>query len=230
MPKYTWEDVIDSWSTSMYESVNLIGKTGYFTDIINNLDDISTFTKDELKYIPSEYSLDNHNCGWRYFIPEKEPSYKENQDEWIEDNKIKVGDFVQICKKFTLGEEGYNRNYIPVYDNLIDAEGEILGIDENGISVFVPKQNSYIVWPYFGLKKITALNYEPFDFTKEEDRDFLRGKWVKCIEPNVFYEFQITRFVKEFYGVVVKDDINYTNEDLFYNFTFLDGTTIGKRK
>lgn len=231
MPKYTWEDVIDSWSTSTYESVDLIGKEGYFTDIINNLDDITTFTKNELKYVSSEYFLDSHNCGWRYFIPEKEPSYKEAQDEWVEDNKIEVGDFVQICKRFTYGEEGYNRDYsASSYDGFIGLEGEILGIDENGISIFISEQNSYVVWPYFGLKKITALNYESFDFTKEEDRDFLRGKWVKCIEPGVFYEFQINRFVKEFCGIVVKDDINYTSEDLFYNFTFLDGSVIGRKK
>ena len=75
--------------------------------------------------------------------------------------------------------------------------------------------------------------YVPFDLSKEEDRDALRGKWVKLDQDGFFYEFQITEFIRicdeaSTYMVRLPNGSQKTGEELLLFFVFLDGSRVGK--
>ena len=71
--------------------------------------------------------------------------------------------------------------------------------------------------------------YVPFDLSKEEDRDALRGKWVKLDQDGFFYELQITEFIcicdeASTYMVRLPNGSQKTGEELLLFFVFLDGS------
>lgn len=76
--------------------------------------------------------------------------------------------------------------------------------------------------------------YVPFDLSKEEDRRALADRWVKSNNPDIFHEFQITQFIRmndDHQNIYVKaGSCRYTGNDLFYDYTFLDGSPVGKLK
>ena len=71
------------------------------------------------------------------------------------------------------------------------------------------------------IKKKPEVKYVPFDLSKKEDRDFLRGKWVR--HKTTGAEYQIT---------VLSNNlaISCTGEELFECYKFLDGTPVGKKE
>ena len=74
-------------------------------------------------------------------------------------------------------------------------------------------------------KKEPEVKYIPFDLSKKEDRDFLRGKWVKSKRTKC--EFEINAFDCD-----CKGNWTYllqTAEWLFESCIFLDGTPVGKK-
>lgn len=82
-------------------------------------------------------------------------------------------------------------------------------------------------------KKEPEKRYVPFDLSKEEDRDALRGKWVKLDQDGFFYEFQITEFIRicdeaSTYMVRLPNGSQKTGEELLLFFVFLDGSRVGK--
>ena len=80
--------------------------------------------------------------------------------------------------------------------------------------------------------ELKTTEYIPFDLSKEEDRDALRDKWVKSRNPDIFHEFKITQFIRmndDHQTIYVKAGTNrYSDNDLFSDYTFLDGSPIGK--
>lgn len=73
------------------------------------------------------------------------------------------------------------------------------------------------------------VGYKPYDLSNENDRRTLMGKWI-IDRRERFSEKQIIGFTtiyKQFKAQTV--NINYTAEELFENFTFLDGTPVGKK-
>ncbi len=70
------------------------------------------------------------------------------------------------------------------------------------------------------IKKEPEVKYVPFDLSKKEDRDFLRGKWIR--HKVTGDEYQIT---------VLSNNlaISCTGKELLKYFTFLDGTPVGKK-
>jgi len=75
------------------------------------------------------------------------------------------------------------------------------------------------------IKKEPEVKYVPFDLSKEEDRDFLRDKWVRHKERHV--EFVIREFSSNESGKW--NTYCCSAKNLFKNFTFLDGTPVGKK-
>lgn len=74
------------------------------------------------------------------------------------------------------------------------------------------------------IKREPEVKYVPFDLSKEEDRDFLRGKWVK--KKDTDNEYQLTLFTHVGYLWLALDN----NGQEFYDYyTFLDGTPVGKK-
>ena len=79
------------------------------------------------------------------------------------------------------------------------------------------------------LKK-KAKKLVPFDLSKKEDRDALRGKWITS--EDFAEEYLIHNFSRTFAGT---NPIKYVwssncgnGEALFKNYTFLDGSPVGK--
>lgn len=76
-------------------------------------------------------------------------------------------------------------------------------------------------------KKVKKL--VPYDLSKKEDRDALRGKWVRDSDGveyliNTFYPTQ-----QFFNGISLSTSTNCGNAMvLFENYTFLDGSPVGK--
>ncbi len=78
------------------------------------------------------------------------------------------------------------------------------------------------------LKKEPEVKYIPFDLSKKEDRDFLRGKWVKLKSEKIPDEFQLTSFNCECDGTW--SYLLHSAEYLFEKCTFLDGSPVGKKE
>lgn len=74
------------------------------------------------------------------------------------------------------------------------------------------------------IKKEPEAKYIPFDLSKEEDRDFLRGKWVK--KKDTENEYQLTLFAHKGYSWRA---LANTGQEFYDYFTFLDGTPVGKK-
>lgn len=78
-------------------------------------------------------------------------------------------------------------------------------------------------------KKEPEKKYVPFDLSLEEDRAKLRGAWVKSKD-----DWKAEAFIHEFYESCVPEMIcrvgNHplTANDLFRDWTFLDGSPCGK--
>lgn len=68
------------------------------------------------------------------------------------------------------------------------------------------------------------IKYVPFDLSKKEDRDFLRGKWIR-------HKKYSTEILIDCFSIDTgKWYVNgYSAKPLFDNFTFLDGTPVGKK-
>ena len=81
-------------------------------------------------------------------------------------------------------------------------------------------------------KKEPEKKYVPFDLSKAEDRDALRGKWIKSNDPMYFYEYQITNFNRNESGkfIILMDKCHETGETLLNEWSFIDGSPVGKLK
>lgn len=80
-----------------------------------------------------------------------------------------------------------------------------------------------------------APEYVPFDLSDPKDRDFLRGKWVRSKNPDVFNEFEIAHFVRinntnQDIKVETSGGCTYFAGELLYDYEFLDGSHVGRRK
>ena len=87
-----------------------------------------------------------------------------------------------------------------------------------------PFQGIKFRYPFAILKKEPKVKYVPFDLSKEEDRAFLRGKWVK--KKDTGNEHQLIHFthIDNLWRALAN-----TGQELYDYFTFLDGTPVGKK-
>lgn len=90
--------------------------------------------------------------------------------------------------------------------------------------VAFPFQGIMFRYPFVILKKEPEVKYVPFDLSKKEDRDFLRGKWVK--KKDTENEYQLTLFTHKGYSWRA---LANTGQEFYDYFTFLDGTPVGKK-
>lgn len=81
-------------------------------------------------------------------------------------------------------------------------------------------------YPCIIRKKESKKKYVPFDISKEEDRNFLKGRWIKTDGD----EEKITGFERDDDGVWhIKISADYLlSEDMLNLWTFEDGTPCGK--
>lgn len=243
MAEYSYDDVVTLKDilTGAVDKESLIGKMVYCSDSITTI--VKYASNDDMKGKLLEVSIDEgmirpfltgaeggNKARWHYIIPEKEKSYEERQAEWVKENNLKAGDKVRILKQFNIGERGVPFRFNNAMLSLIGEVCEVFEITDNRIRVYDKHRVTYWVWPYFCLEKVEP-EYVPFDLSKEEDRNFLRGKWVKSNDPYYFYEYQITKFDRlgdGTYVVSFDSDGHRTGTTLLEDFVFLDGTPVGK--
>lgn len=172
---------------------------------------------------PKIYGSAIEECPFEY----KEKSYKERQAEWVKANNLKPGDKVRILRTAEDNEDGWGAIWMSLMDETVGEIGTVIEVSNySGICV------DYWFYPYFVLEKTDEAVYIPFNLSKQEDRYALRDKWVKSTNPDVFHEFKITQFVRmndDHQTIYVKAGTNrYSGNDLFYDYTFLDGSPVGK--
>ena len=111
-----------------------------------------------------------------------------------------------------------------------DSKKGILGaIHMDGNDGFFEKTNELHQYFYFLPDKNAEPEYVPFDLDKKEDRNALRGKWVKSKDPDYFYEYQITKFDRSDDEIFINFNVRRSSgTGLLEDFVFLDGTPVGK--
>ncbi len=84
----------------------------------------------------------------------------------------------------------------------------------------LPYQGVNYCHPFVIIKKKPEVKYVPFDLSKVEDRDFLRGKWIR--HKMTGDEYQITSLSKNL-------AIGTTGKELLKYYTFIDCSPVGKK-
>lgn len=241
--KYTYEDVVTAKDilTGHVKKEDIIGKKGWFLDCIPQDMSLNTIMRlvgnpKTLKDFDADRSypfVSDELVGkgvYLYFLPEKEESAAKP--------KFKIGDRVRIVKDW----DGFNKEY----KSTIGETGRIESVFDDNIKVMLDSDNDWWWYKSDAIELIddkAALSpveskdkpaYIPFDLSKEEDRDALRDKWVRSRNPDIFHEFKITQFIRmndDHQTIYVKAGTNrYSGNDLFYDYTFLDGSPVGKLK
>lgn len=256
MAEYTYKDIIIDPTSE--EAKNAIGKKCYMYDsptmllkMANSDDGARTLESiDE-----SDYPFNDKEFGseWTCIIVKKEPCYEDQVKQWIEENNLKVGDYVKVTRRAENHADGLDDYW---YDLMRDSVGKILKVKE--ISNFIMLDNG-INYPYFVLEKVEEPKpeYVPFEagneflaaYCNNETeklytiyRDLAsHGIWLKAKYADDAL-FMVTEIWS--YGVVFSCDMKTTEElddeyltitepttweQLLMLYTFLDGSPCGKK-
>lgn len=130
--------------------------------------------------------------------------------------------------KGAIGKEVYysdNPSQALIYANTDKLTGKLVQIYKTNITPFgIVEGREKNIYVCIILKKEPKVKYVPFDLSKKEDRDALRGKWIKHKKYGT--ELLIDCFSLD----TTKWYVNgYSAKPLFDNFLFLDGSPIGKK-
>ena len=80
--------------------------------------------------------------------------YRENQEEWVKENDIHIGDKVKIFRLAKSRENGWNNSWVCGMDQTVGKLGEVKGlVGSLGVSIYVPAVNEGWNCPYFVLEK-----------------------------------------------------------------------------
>ena len=134
-----------------------------------------------------------------------------------EDPRVKIGaeyyfaNHVKSVLSFANIDVGYSLSTL----SAIEAKSDYPFVDSLG------NMNAFII-----RKKDPKKKYVPFDLTKEEDRNFLKGRWIKTDGD----EEKITGFERDDDGVWhIKISADYLlSEDMLNLWKFDDGLPCGK--
>ena len=239
--KYSWENLIFNPTTD--EAKNAVGKEVYYSD--SPLNCIDYADKDNTEFLGVLDSARESNAPfyiksngyWNCIIVKKEPCYEDQVKQWIEENNLKVGDYVKVTRRAENHADGLDDYW---YDLMRDSVGKILKIKE--ISNFIMLDNG-INYPYFVLEKvkeppkpkyvpfeskeefIEAFHYHDNDKYSETDDILLNyGMWLKSIE----YDYGLVTRIADNAIKVGNSGLTWTY--LLNHYTFLDGSPCGKLK
>ena len=243
--KYTWENII--FNPKLDEVKNIIGKECYFgdspADCLKNANEGESLGILERVNPESIYPFrkkDSNNYGC--VVLKREPSYIELANKWIEDNDLKVGDYVRVTRKAKSNEKGWSDSWSVYMDYYIGKTVCVDIIGKEYGTIFLSLDNSLYNFPYFVLEKVENPKCVPFTSmeelasTYEETMqgydiytfvDNLRcnGMWIRCKEDCGVY--QITGMLAD--GVIVAGfEKKKTWEELFNEFEFLNKEPCGK--
>lgn len=218
---YTYDDIVTAKDilTGKVKEEDIIGKSGWFSDCLFKPEEPIDECYSTLKEVDTSDPLtfkDDDNVPWQYFLPEKEKSYEERQAEWVKENNLKVGDRVRIVKEWN----GFEKGNKPT----VGETGRIESINTISVGVRLDSDNG---WWWYGLDAVELIEdepaYIPFDLSDPKDRDALRDKWVKAKLTGI--EARVIGF-----GAVevILIDRGYITDELLKDFTFLDGSPVGR--
>lgn len=239
MVEYTYKDIIIDPNDPRLEGA--IGKECYFADYPkllledarSNSSIICSYRLREICKNAKYPFVDKDRHTWTLIIIKKEPCYEDQVKQWIEENNLKVGDYVKVTRRAENHADGLDDYW---YDLMRDSVGKILKVKE--ISNFIMLDNG-INYPYFVLEKTEPPKpkYVPFESKEEfidafhyhdntkysETDDILLnyGMWLKLNELYVLVTCISDEYIKTF------ESCYFWNE-LLENFEFLDGTPCGK--
>ena len=201
----------DGWDNSWPAGMdNEVGKVGFVVEDNGNKGIV--------------VDTDGGHWSYPYFVLEKVE----------EESLFKDGDRVRIVKEWC----GFNKNR---FESTVGKTGRILFVSSGFAKVVLDSADEWTSgneWVY----EIDALEliedepaYIPFDLSDPNDRDFLRGKWVRSKNPDVFNEFKIAHFVRvnninQDIKVRTSGECTYFAEELLCDYEFLDGSPVGRRK
>ena len=121
--------------------------------------------------------------------------------------------------------DSFDDNTFP--DSLLEGTVETVSY----VGRFKRKEDG-IYFDYFIRKKEPEKKYVPFDLSKEEDRDALRGKWVR--DSRWGHEWMVEGFfIDEATGAGYKAKLSrkkagFNGEQLLERYVFLNGSPVGK--
>ena len=243
--RYTWENVI--FNPKSDEVENIISKECYFGDspaeclkrantdmCMGTLESINP----ESIYPFHRKNGDDYGC----IIQKRDLSYAERASKWIEENDLKVGDYVRVTRKAKSNEKEWSDSWSVYMDYYIGKTVCVDSIGKEYGTIFLSLDNSLYNFPYFVLEKVENPKCVPFTSmeelasTYEETMqgydiytfiDNLRcnGMWIRCKEDHGVY--QIVGMSAD--GVIVAGfEKKKTWEELFNEFEFLNKKPCGK--
>ena len=194
--KYTYEDIVTAKDvlTGRVNKEDIIGKKGWFLDCIPRDMSLNTIVRltggpETLKDFNADgfYSFVNDKgCVYIYFLPEKGPSYKERQAEWLKKNEIKAGTRVRITRVPKDYEDGWENTAVPSemmkFTNTVNVITTIWEYD-----IRVDNSYDFFSFPFFVLEKIeddsfAVINPRGFNIIQtrwNHDKDSVaRGKFL----------------------------------------------------
>ena len=244
--KYTWENVI--FNPKSDEVGNIIGKECYFGDSpadclknANKGESLGILERVNPESIYPFRRKDSNNYGC--VVLKREPSYIELANKWIEENDLKVGDYVRVTRKAKSNEKEWSDSWSVYMDYYIGKTVCVDSIGKEYGTIFLSLDNSLYNFPYFVLEKVENPECVPFTSMEElasiyEDTmqgydiytfiDNLRcnGMWIRCKEDCGVY--QIVGMSAD--GVIVAGfEKKKTWEELFNEFEFVNKEPCGKR-
>lgn len=245
--KYTWENIIFNPETE--EIKTFVGKECYFGDspaecLKNANDDTDLGVLEDIK-IGTIYPFFKQGIGSGYgcIIQKRDLSYAERASKWIEENDLKVGDYVRVTRKAKSNEKEWSDSWSVFMDYYIGKTVCVDSIGKEYGTIFLSLDNSLYNFPYFVLEKVENPKCVPFSnmeelaSTYEETMqgydiytfiDNLRcnGMWIRCKEDRGVY--QIIGMLAD--GVIVAGfEKKKTWEELFNEFEFVNKEPCGKR-
>lgn len=253
MAEYTYSNIIIDPTKEGIE--NLIGKEVYISDVpkyclchANKNDSeylavLKAIRKDHICPFLVKRQNINYEEAHSCIIVKKEPCYEDQVKQWIEENNLKVGDYVKVLRKTEPYENKWGSFWVDEMSDYIGKALKVLAINSLIGLISLECDDAVYDFPYFVLEKVeeSKPKYVPFESKEEfidafhyhdnanysETDDILLnyGMWLKDINSHEI--FLVTGVFNQSIHICDFDSDESWGE-LLNEFTFLDGSPCGK--
>ena len=230
MAEYTYESIITNPMRNDIE--NLIGKNVYVGDVpsycLRNANENNSkylailidIKKDHVYPFIVKRQKKKYEEAYSCIIVKKEPCCEDQVKQWIEENNLKVGDYVKVLRKTEPYENKWRSFWVDEMSDYIGKALKVLAINSLRGLISLECDDAVYDFPYFVLEKAEKpeSQYVPFeskeefvrrytevkegaDFDTFEDNLFQCGMWLKDKETGSF--FMVTEIWDD--GVIVTD-------------------------
>ena len=243
---YTYDDIVTAKDilTGKVKKEDIIGKEGLFLNCIPM--DMSLNTLMRIGYQRKLVDVELiegfcFSCGddnYLYFLPEKKvlaPKEPTLEDFSIGDRVVLLSPAHNI-PRYLVGKEGriVSKGTFCLLRIMFDGSSEVWGtepkylrkIEDNALK----QVESIPEWQLSGYYNSRKPEYVPFDLSREEDRQLLRDTWIKSNYNG--NEAMISAFRHDEtsgWQAYIPHTGMRDGEQLFNNYTFIDGSVIGKQ-